>query len=410
MIDTEWEAFLQTQNAFQDARMLTSIGQPMTRIPNQPVIQETAKYSIKSDPLNILPEPSTELELQQNNELTEAPICNELHISTKTNVLYLNQSIDINHLFWLIPVIEYWKPNEGVIKKQMKIVSNTLEEFEALEKRLKSVSYYTEKITRQINNPTARKIKFKDERKITIGISKKDIMNCRGKEKNAFFNCFAIILRMKHGSVFKEVHVKVFNSGKLEIPGILEQNMLSIVQQMILRVLQPYIEKPLEFGDSKDNDIVLINSNFNCGFHIDLKKLNPIMKNKYKIETSYDSSHYPGIKCKFYFDNTGGLQIGEQSGRIKESDLGQTINQLDINQKYTKISFMIFRTGSGLILGNCTDEMIKYIFEFIKNILTEEYNEISMKNTPVVVKEKKVKTRKKNINVSSNYYMSLVNV
>ena len=42
-----------------------------------------------------------------------------------------------------------------------------------------------ENIIKQINNPTARRIKYKDERKITIGMSKKDIMNCRGKVKNA---------------------------------------------------------------------------------------------------------------------------------------------------------------------------------------------------------------------------------
>ena len=33
--------------------------------------------------------------------------------------------------------------------------------------------------------------------------------------------CFAIILRFYQGGEFKEIHVKVFNTGKLEIPGLL---------------------------------------------------------------------------------------------------------------------------------------------------------------------------------------------
>ena len=57
--------------------------------------------------------------------------------------------------------------------------------------------------------------KYKDERKITIGMSKKDIMNCRGKVKNAFYNCFAIIMRFKFEGNFREIHIKVFNTGKL---------------------------------------------------------------------------------------------------------------------------------------------------------------------------------------------------
>ena len=43
-------------------------------------------------------------------------------------------------------------------------------------------------------------------------------MNCRGKIKNAFYNCFAIIVRFKYKEDFREIHVKVFNNGKMEIP------------------------------------------------------------------------------------------------------------------------------------------------------------------------------------------------
>ena len=79
---------------------------------------------------------------------------------------------------------------------------------------------------KQIDNPNARKIKFKDVRKITIVVSKKDIMNCHGKNKNAFINCFAIILRVKHNNQFHEIHVKVFNTGKMAIPGIVDDDLM----------------------------------------------------------------------------------------------------------------------------------------------------------------------------------------
>jgi len=50
-------------------------------------------------------------------------VFSELYISTKTKVLFLNQPIDINKIFWVIPIVDYWKTDSGVIKKQMKIVS-----------------------------------------------------------------------------------------------------------------------------------------------------------------------------------------------------------------------------------------------------------------------------------------------
>jgi hypothetical protein len=145
----------------------------------------------------------------------DRPVCEDLYISTKTKVLFLNQAIDIQNIFWNIPIIEYWKPEKGVVKKQMKIVSKTKEEYDDYCKRLDGIKYYTENIIKQINNENARRNKFKDERKITIGMSKKDIMNCRGKVKNAFYNCFAMIVRFSYESVFREIHIKVFNTGKL---------------------------------------------------------------------------------------------------------------------------------------------------------------------------------------------------
>lgn len=351
------------------------------------------------------------LDLDLDDELDEnMPVCDDLYISTKTKVLFLNQEIDINNVFWNIPVTEYWRPNECVIKKQMKIVSSTPEEYQELVERLKTISYYTETVIKQINNPSARRIKFKDERKITIGISKKDIMNCRSKVKNAFYNCFAMILRFKYQSVFREIHVKVFNTGKLEIPGLLNSEILQIVSKMILDILQPHVTTPLHFVENKQDENVLINSNFNCGFYINREKLYSILRSdKYGIETSYDPCIYPGIKCKFYFNNVVGYDKSKQTGTIDIEDRGMKKSELSENKKYTEVSFMIFRTGSCLIVGNCSETTLKFIFEFIKDILVAEYAQIYVENEEVAIKGKKTKLRKKNISISNSYYSTIVN-
>ena len=76
----------------------------------------------------------------------EAPECEDLYISTTTKVLYLNSAIDIYNIFWELPVIDYFKPEDGIVKKQMKIVSKTPEEYEVYKQKLENLNYYKENI------------------------------------------------------------------------------------------------------------------------------------------------------------------------------------------------------------------------------------------------------------------------
>jgi hypothetical protein len=342
--------------------------------------------------------------IDSNNDrisITNLPDYDELYISTKTKVLFLNQEIDIHSIFWKIPIVEYWIPNNGVVKKQIKIVSKTPEEYDEYRIKLNNIGYFKEHIIKQVDSSKGRRFKYKDERKITVGISKKDIMNCRGKVKNAFYNCFAIIVRFKYKDIFREIHVKVFNTGKLEIPGILNPDYLETIKRMVLEIVQPFVETKLDFLETDTEENVLINSNFNCGFYINRDKLYHILNSeKYKIESAYDPCSYPGVKCKFYFNNTVEFDKKLQNGQIMLEDRKMKMSELNDYNKYTEISFMIFRTGSCLIVGNCTERILRFVFEFIKNILEEEYNNIIVKNEIVVCKVKKTKLRKKIITVS----------
>jgi hypothetical protein len=367
-------------------------------------------------------------EIKQLN-LKEAPKCSELHISTKTKVLYLNCPIDTAKTFWRVPVIDYWRPIEGVIKKQTKITSLSQEELdENLERIHQCEHYYTEMIiksasTKQtmamdengMQTTATKRLKFKDDRKITIGISKKDIMNCRGKPKKAFMNCFAMIIRFLYCGEFREVHVKVFNTGKLEIPGVPDDNMLRLVRDKVIEYLQPHLETtgPLEYikgtGDDGDED-VLINSGFHCGFCIDQKAFYSILRSdKYGIETSYDSCHYPGIRCKYYYRNDLPKDHPEQ-GRICLEDNGIKLCQLELNKKYTCVSFMIFSTGNCLVVGNCSKAVLLHVFEFIKRTLEVEYGAICLPNESVVTKLKKKKQRKRTVHMQMHYYSSITGV
>jgi hypothetical protein len=325
---------------------------------------------------------------------TEAPKASNIYISTKTKIAYLNRPIDLKGIFWAVPVIPYAKPCSGVIKKQMKFNSTTAEELILIQEKLKDENYFEEYVITHIDNPSGR-IKFKDTRKISIGVSKKDLMSYRCKKKSAFYNCFVLILRMRVQNMFKEFHVKVFNTGKLEIPGVQSEPVFEMILNQVLETLQPHVVEPLGYKDNT-NETVLINSNFNCGFFVNREVLYDILKFKYNIQAIYDPCSYPGIQCKFYYNPDVDLQNGCQ---ISEEN-----KHLYTNVK--EVSFMIFRTGSVLIVGRCDENVLMVIYEFLKIVLINEYKNICQKNIKVggddgvtLAKDKKKKVRRKNITI-----------
>ena len=312
----------------------------------------------------------------------------EIYISTKSKIAYLEQPIDLN-IFWRIPVIPYATPSNGVIKKQIKLNSKTQDDLIAVQKFLKNELYYDEHIISRIDNPNGR-IKFKDIRKITVGISKKDMTNYRSKKKKAFYNCFVVIIRIKIDTAFREFHVKMFHSGKLEIPGVQSDKIYEIVLHNIIDILQPFHDYTLQY--KQKSDIILINSNFSCGFFINREILYDILRNKYNIQAIYDPCSYPGIQCKFYYNNDIGVQSGMQI----------TTENKEKYKNIIAVSFMIFRTGSVLIVGMCEENVLDDIYQFLKALLRAEFKYICQKiitEEDLILKDKKKKPRKKIIHI-----------
>ena len=312
----------------------------------------------------------------------EIPKASDIYISTKSKIAYLNHSMDLNTIFWGIKVIPYSTPEEGIIKKQMKFNSMTEEELLIIKENLKNEVYYEEQIITSIHNPTGR-IKFKDIRKISVGISKKDIMSYRIKKKSAFYNCFVMIMRIKVEDTFKEFHIKIFNTGKVEIPGVQNDENYNTILLNIIKVLQPFIKT--EILDYNQKSItVLINSNFNCGFYINREKLHEIFKYKYNIQSIYDPCSYPGIQSKFYYHT----HLEKQTG----------VKMLD-DKEQIEVSFMVFRTGSILIVGMCDEKVLYDIYEFLKDLLIVEFYEINQKviKEEIKVSKDKKKLRKKTL-------------
>lgn len=300
----------------------------------------------------------------------DLPVCGDIHISTKTRVSYVNKPVDLHNIFWKIPIIRHSTRQPGVVKKQMKFTCNTQDEFLSLKEKINNTDCVKVDTLKHIDNPAGH-TKFKYICKINIGISKKDILCHRSKSKRAFYNCCVLIIRVLFEGVYKEINAKIFNTGKLSFPGIVSDKLIDLAVETVVNLLRTTYDNDIHHIENSV-DTVLINSNFNCGFYIDRDKLYTLLKNKYNIHVSYDQCSYPGVQCK-YFDNSDNKNDdGVCRCTTKCSKKGTGTG----NGQCREISFMIFRTGSILIVGKCEEITIRKIYSFIKNLLLVEYDNI----------------------------------
>ena len=317
---------------------------------------------------------------EAKNDKNEISASN-LYISTKTKIIYLNiGDIDIYDVFWKINIINYNDQLEGIIKKQMKVSLTSKEESEIIDNKIENINNFTKiKIINKLENISNRS-KYKDIRKISIGISKKDLFISRCKEKSAFYNCFVLSLRLLEDNIFKEYHIKVFNTGKIEIPGLQKNDSLYKIINYIINELSLLLNKEILYDNEKIEN-VLVNSNFDCGFYINREKLFYILRNKYHINAAYDPCSYPGIQCCYYYNNiTNEVVNNFNTNNIKKME------------NIVKVSYMIFRTGSVLIVGKCNDDILNNVYEYIKYILKNEFKQI-VTVSDNIIKNKKLNTK-----------------
>lgn len=376
-VDDEWNEFLTATESY--------VNNSCTSKPPMLCCRHSANASTADNDSRTHPIDSINADANQSNDIvcrtntatpqllhTHVPMPSPVHISTKSKIAYLNCPIDLA-IFWDIPIASYsypfFNPNEmHVIKKQIKITCESQAEYEHMQHQINQEPRHCE----QIVIKSTRRIKFQEVQKISIGISSKDInVKQDAKQKHAFFNCFVLILRViVNGGInnmCKEYHAKVFNTGKIEIPGVPNDDIFDQVLNTTVALIQKHTSQKIEVLPKIDT--ILINSNFNCNFYINREALCNVLKKKYRLDAVYDPCcSYPGIQCKFCYEQLSNSELHAIHGGCK---LATSCLEAD-----SKITFMIFRTGNVLIGGRFDETVLKYGYDVITSILQAEYTSI----------------------------------
>lgn len=361
-LDEEWAQFIASQNQSQNFCDDSSDSECLSSFESNSDIEDLDE---ESEFLVISAFNDKNVENIETEKEKELPRCSNMYISTKSKIVFLNQTVDLKKVFWGIPIIEYATPSTGVVKKQMKFNSLSLEEYEIVQAEVAKCDYVDQHIIRSVNNPDGR-VKFKDIRKVSVGLSKKDLLSHRCKKKSAFYNCFVLIIRMFSliQNEFKEHHVKIFNTGKVGVVGVQSMDDFYEVLDFVVTTLQPLFEHPLVYR-RETCETILINSNFNTNFLINREAFYDLLKDKYNVDAIYDPCSYPGIQCKYSFGSSNCLL----TTLIKGADTQQKKDKI-------KVSFMIFRTGSILIVGKCDEIVLTVVYQFLKDIIEKHFKQI----------------------------------
>ncbi len=407
-----------------------------------------------------------------------APTASPLYISTKSNISFLNQNIDIYDIFWKLPRLSFHEHKDGIVKLQLRIKFQSNEEKIAITERLQTIecsesvviksnqlqhktqqSKPKQRPKRYTNKPQLppadpdggasaaepesekpKIIPYYEVNKISIGLSNKDLMkvknkggssggnDAKNKSKNgkkkkqtcAFYNCIVIIYRMFIDQLgeFKEFHIKLFNTGKITIPGVVDDSIHLQLLDRVLSILQPLCitETPLQYVVDSGK-IVLINSNFNCGFYINRDVMANVLKNKYGlVNTIFEVSSYPGVQSKVPIHADGSIlptatatvipdataasdAVEPQKCSMPCKDKKKRKKTMKNKSDENSVSCSVFRTGSVLISGKYSADIIYKVYDYIRNILQTEYAVIKQLHNEDIVIKKKSKPRKRIIDI-----------
>lgn len=261
----------------------------------------------------------------------------QLRISTITTTAQLGTKIHLDALFRQIPIIQYWDLNDGVLKMEF--------------------------------SGTAK------------GTSFKDIMLKPKTTKTSFFNQATLVIRREISPlIWKEINVKLFRNGGVQMTGVRSLEMSSEAIVWLVGYLtakctaEPIFESPPNIHKQQ---VQLVNTDFSIGAKVRRDILHRILSDVYRLNSSYESAIYQGVKTKYFYNSQ--RPAASPPGLCPCPRLCKGTGDGSAIGECKKITISPFQTGQVIITGARTMEQINEAYEFIKGVFTRHADEILRK-------------------------------
>lgn len=260
-----------------------------------------------------------------------------LRISTITTTGQLGVKINLDPLFEQIPIIPYWDLNDGILKMEFN-----------------------------------GKVK---------GTCFKDIMLKPKETKTSFFNQATLVIRREVSPLnWKEINVKLFRNGGIQMTGVRSIEMASESLHWLIAFLSETCNKAPIFSDTPNihkEQVQLVNTDFSIGAKVKRDVLHRILIEKYHLNSSYESAIYQGVKTKYFYNAM--RPADAQPGLCPCTKLCKGTGDGSKIGECKKITISPFQTGQVIITGARTMEQINEAYDFIKSVFSDNAEQVLRK-------------------------------
>jgi len=265
-----------------------------------------------------------------------------------------------------------------------------------------------------IGYPDEGILKFEHKTQV-VGACHKDLFTNRKMTNKSFFNQDTLILRRRFGSGWKEVNMKLFGNGGIQMTGVPSQEfavasvewLLALIrtlpQSPFINVVTPVATTPTNTAATTPTNTVataatvatvatvaptvttvpassitiqkisvpLINTDYSLNYDINQDNLHRIFLERYNLFSMLEKTIYQGVNTKYYYNSSNKTKgVCACPTFCKGQGLGNGLGECK------RITMSIFRTGKIIITGARTMDQINETYAFLNNIIRTHASEV----------------------------------
>lgn len=219
------------------------------------------------------------------------------------------------------------------------------------------------------------KMEHKDK---VVGYSTKDLLTKKKSSDKTFFNQATLVVRKRredNPSCLKEVNIKLFGNGGLQMTGITGVEFARKVLEWLLPLLnnlpKPASTVPLYVKSLK---IQLINSDYHINAVLDRDRLHDILTNQYRLFSTFEKLIHQGVNIKYYYNTSRPKDAPKGICCCPHACSGQ--GEGDTTGECKKITILIFQTGDIIVTGARQREQLEEAYEYMNVILRKHASQV----------------------------------
>jgi TATA-box binding protein (TBP) (component of TFIID and TFIIIB) len=216
--------------------------------------------------------------------------------------------------------------------------------------------------------------------KSVIGFASRDLFSKRSVSDKTFFNQSTIVIRKATNpehTKFKEVNVKLFGNGGIQMTGIpaekfAEDALTWLLAELVkVKTSEQVFTSPPSLQKFK---VQLINSDYQVAHCINRNALHTILSRTYGLFSTFESTIYQGVNTKYYYNEQNpdpdrpGICLCSKRCRGQGSGSGPG--------ECKRITMSVFQTGKIIITGGRYLYQLEEAYNFLNRVLQDHAHDV----------------------------------